>query len=162
MATTASPIMKPIAGGSFLIEDRTPEEIFTPEDFSEEQRQILETASQFAMNEILPMADRLEAKDFEVTRSLLRKAGDLGLMAIDIPEEYGGLAMDKTTSAIVADRLSVTRASPSRSARTSGSARCPSSGTARRSRRRNTCPGSLPVSGSAPTLSPRRLPARTQ
>src|SRR3954454_4987666 len=59
------------------------------------------------MNEILPMADRLEAKDFEVTRSLLRKAGDLGLMAIDIPEEYGGLAMDKTTSAIVADRLSV-------------------------------------------------------
>ncbi len=107
MATTASPAMKPIAGGSFLIEDRTPEEIFTPEDFTEEQRQILETASQFALNEVLPMADRLEAKDFKVTRSLLRKAGDLGLMAIDIPEEYGGLAMDKTTSAIVADRLSV-------------------------------------------------------
>src|SRR3954451_14013254 len=107
MATTASPAMKPIAGGNFLIENRTPEEVVTPEDFSEEQRQILETASQFAMNEILPMADRLEAKDFEVTRSLLRKAGDLGLMAIDIPEEYGGLAMDKTTSAIVADRLSV-------------------------------------------------------
>jgi alkylation response protein AidB-like acyl-CoA dehydrogenase len=107
MATIASPIAKSIAGGSFLIEDRTPAEVFTPEDFSEEQRQIAETASQFALNEVLPAADQIEAKNFEVTRGLLRKAGDLGLMAVDIPEEYGGLAMDKTTSAIIADRLSV-------------------------------------------------------
>ena len=107
MATVASPIAKSVAGGSFLIENRTPAEVFTPEDFSEEQRQIAETTSQFAANEVLPAADQLEAKNFEVTRSLLKKAGDLGLMAVDIPEEYGGLAMNKTTSAIVADRLSI-------------------------------------------------------
>ncbi|HVJ07988.1 MAG TPA: acyl-CoA dehydrogenase family protein [Acidisarcina sp.] len=107
MATVASPIAKPVAGGSFLIENRTAEEVFTPEDFSEEQRQIADTAAQFAVSEVLPASDQIEAKNFEVTRSILKKAGDLGLMAVDIPEEYGGLAMDKTTSAIVADRLSV-------------------------------------------------------
>jgi butyryl-CoA dehydrogenase len=78
----------------------------TPEDFSEEQRQIARTASDFVRNEVLPQAEAIEAKKFDVTRALLKKAGDLGLMAVDIPEEYGGLAMDKVTSAIVADHLS--------------------------------------------------------
>ena len=59
------------------------------------------------MNEVLPAADEIEAKHFDVTRGLLKKAGDLGLMAVDIPEEFGGLAMDKVTSAIIADRMSV-------------------------------------------------------
>ncbi|AXC15149.1 Butyryl-CoA dehydrogenase [Acidisarcina polymorpha] len=115
MATIAppsapSPVSKPgrneIKGGSFLIHDLGPEDIFTPEDFTEEQRQIAETADQFAANEVLPAAGQIEAKNFTVTRALLRKAGELGLMAVDIPEEYGGLAMDKVTSAIVADHLS--------------------------------------------------------
>ena len=111
MATTA-PSAPPatstaeIKGGSFLLNDLLPEDIFTPEDFTEEQRQIADTAHQFAANEVLPAADQIEAKNFTVTRGLLRKAGDLGLMAVDIPEEYGGLAMDKVTSAIVADHLS--------------------------------------------------------
>ena len=61
----------------------------------------------FAQKEILPAADAIEAKDYKVTRALLAKAGELGLMAIDMPEEYGGLAMDKVTSAIVGERLSV-------------------------------------------------------
>ncbi len=78
----------------------------TPEDFTEEQRQIARTASDFVRNEVLPEAEEIEAKHFDVTRALLKKAGDLGLMAVDIPEEYGGLAMDKVTSAIVADHLS--------------------------------------------------------
>src|SRR5271170_2289761 len=95
-----------IRGGSFLINDLRAEDVFTPEDFTEEQRQIADTAHQFAANEVLPAADEIEAKNFAVTRSLLRKAGELGLMAVDIPEEYGGLAMDKVTSAIVADHLS--------------------------------------------------------
>jgi butyryl-CoA dehydrogenase len=108
MATTvAGAGFKPATGGSFLLEDRRPEEIFTPEDFSEEQRQIAATAEQFAAQEILPAATDVEAKNFTVTRALLRKAGELGLMAVDIPEEYGGLAMDKTTSALVADHISV-------------------------------------------------------
>src|SRR5271170_7584883 len=63
-------------------------------------------STSFAANEVLPAADDIEAKHFDVTRGLLKKAGDLGLMAVDIPEEYGGLAMDKVTSAIVADHLS--------------------------------------------------------
>src|ERR1700760_3557405 len=108
MATaTTSALAKTITGGSFLIEERQPSDIFTPEDFSDEQRQIAETAAQFAANEVLPAADEIEAKQFDVTRSLLKKAGDLGLMAVDVPEAYGGLEMDKVTSAIVADRMSV-------------------------------------------------------
>ncbi len=93
-------------GGQFLLQGLTPEQIFTPEDFTEERRQIADTAHQFAADEVLPAADQIEAKNFAVTRDLLRKAGELGLMAVDIPEQYGGLAMDKVTSAIVADRLS--------------------------------------------------------
>ncbi len=106
MATATDTLQRTIAGGSFLIEERTPGEVMTPEDFSEEQRQIARTASDFARNEVVPAAEAIEAKHFEVTRGLLKKAGDLGLLAVDIPEAYGGLAMDKTTSAIVADYLS--------------------------------------------------------
>jgi butyryl-CoA dehydrogenase len=95
-----------IKGGQFLLHNLAPDEIFTPEDFTDEQRQIADTAHQFAVNEVLPAADQIEAKNFAVTTALLRKAGELGLMAVDIPEEYGGLAMDKVTSAIVADYLS--------------------------------------------------------
>jgi alkylation response protein AidB-like acyl-CoA dehydrogenase len=105
MATAIAPT--PVTGGSFLLHESDPETIFTPEDFSDEQRQIAETAAQFAANEVLPAADEIEAKHFDVTRGLLQKAGELGLMAVDIPEEYGGLAMDKVTSAIIADRMSV-------------------------------------------------------
>ena len=74
-----------IAGGSFLIEERTPDEIMTPEDFTDEQRQIARTASDFVRNEVVPAAEDIEAKHFDVTRALLKKAGDLGLMAVDIP-----------------------------------------------------------------------------
>jgi butyryl-CoA dehydrogenase len=103
---TASPI-RAAAGGSFLIETRTPAEIFTPEDLNEEQRQIASTAAQFARDEILPLAAAIEAKEAGVMKSLIRKAGDLGFTAVDIPEEYGGMGMDKTTSTLLTDHLSV-------------------------------------------------------
>jgi alkylation response protein AidB-like acyl-CoA dehydrogenase len=106
LATATEVAKRSIPGGSFLIGESQPEEIMTPEDFSEEQRQIARTASDFVRNEVLPQAEAIEAKKFDVTRALLKKAGDLGLMAVDIPEEFGGLAMDKVTSAIVADHLS--------------------------------------------------------
>ena len=106
MATATEIVHRTIAGGSFLIEERTPDEIMTPEDFTDEQRQIARTASDFVRNEVVPAAEEIEAKHFDITRALLKKAGDLGLMAVDIPEAYGGLAMDKVTSAIVADHLS--------------------------------------------------------
>ena len=105
MATTFAPAA--ITGASFLLNETDPPSIFTPEDFTEEQQQIATTAAEFAANEVLPAAAEIEAKKFDVTRALLKKAGDLGLMAVDIPEAYGGLAMDKVTSAIVADRMSV-------------------------------------------------------
>jgi alkylation response protein AidB-like acyl-CoA dehydrogenase len=105
-APVAAPTTDDIKGASFLLVDLLPEQVFIPEDFSEEQRQIADTAHQFAANEVLPAADSIEAKDFAVTRELLRKAGELGLMAVDIPEDYGGLAMDKVTSAIVAENIS--------------------------------------------------------
>ncbi|HYE25215.1 MAG TPA: acyl-CoA dehydrogenase family protein [Clostridia bacterium] len=107
MATTASTVTKrKIVGGSFLIEDTTPHDVFTPEDFTEEHRQIAKTADEFATNEIVPVIDRIESKEFQVTRGLLKKLSELGLTTVDIPEEYGGIDMDKVTSCIVADRIS--------------------------------------------------------
>ena len=103
---TASPVV-PAAGGSFLIETRTPAEVFTPEDLNEEQRQIAATAAQFARDEILPLAAAIEAKEPGVLPSLLRKAAELGFTSVDIPEEYGGMGMDKITSALIADHLSI-------------------------------------------------------
>ena len=103
---TASPIVA-APGGSFLLETRTPAEIFTPEDLNEEQRQIASTAAQFARDEILPLAAAIEAKEPGVMKSLIRKAGELGFTAVEILEEYGGMGMDKTTSTLITDHLSV-------------------------------------------------------
>src|SRR5579883_86094 len=98
--------VKAAPGGSFLTEGRRPEEVFTPEDLTEEHRQIAKTATEFTLNEVVPAAAQIEAKDFELTRKLLRKTGELGLMAVDIPEAYGGLEMDKVTSALIAESMS--------------------------------------------------------
>jgi alkylation response protein AidB-like acyl-CoA dehydrogenase len=108
MATMTAPIAdtKRIPGGSFLITDPTPGDCFFPEDFTDEQKQIAETTANFALNEIVPRSEQIEAKDFTVTKRLLAEAAELGLTAIDIPEEYGGLEMDKVTSAIVAENIS--------------------------------------------------------
>ncbi len=105
MATASAVTTKKIAGGSFLIEDRTPEEVFTPEDFTEEHRQVAQTTEEFALNEIVPATERIEKKEFEVTRELIRKASELGLTSVDVPEAYGGMEMDKVSSAIIADRI---------------------------------------------------------
>jgi len=105
MATlTAMPASK-IRGGSFLIEERTPEEVFTPEDFSEQHQLIAQTAEEFANKEIVPNIEKMEHKDFAVIRDLVRKAGELGLSGVDVPEQYGGMQMDKVTSSIIADRI---------------------------------------------------------
>jgi butyryl-CoA dehydrogenase len=95
------------AGGSFLLETRTPAEVFTPEDLNEEQRQIAATAAQFAREEILPATAAIEAKEPGVLASKLRKAAELGFTSVDIPEEYGGVGMDKVTSTLITDHISV-------------------------------------------------------
>ena len=104
MVTTAVPKVR-TSGGSFLLETRQPEEVFTPEDFSEQHQLIGQTAEEFAINEIVPNIDKIEHKDFSVTRDLLRKAGELGLSSVEIPEAYGGLEMDKVTAAVIADHI---------------------------------------------------------
>jgi alkylation response protein AidB-like acyl-CoA dehydrogenase len=108
MASMTAPIATSnrIPGGSFLIDDVNPSDCFFPEDFTDEHKQIAETTANFAINEIIPVSDQIEAKDFSVTRRLLKEAAELGLTAVDIPEEYGGLEMDKATSAIVAENIS--------------------------------------------------------
>ena len=106
MATTNSSAPLAPKGGSFLIEQRRPHEIFTPEDFTEEHRQIARTATAFVNREVMPAAAEIEAKNFTVTRKLLRAAGDLGLMGADVPEAYGGTEMDKVSSAIIAEAIS--------------------------------------------------------
>jgi alkylation response protein AidB-like acyl-CoA dehydrogenase len=107
MSTTAISPVVAAKGGSFLIETRTPAEVFTPEDLNEEQRQMAVTVAQFARDEILPASTDIDEKKPGVLAGLLRKAAELGFTSVDIPEEYGGLGMDKTTSAIIADHLSI-------------------------------------------------------
>src|SRR5450755_986253 len=104
MATVAIPSSK-ISGGSFLLEDRTPSEVFTPEDFTDQHQLIAQTAEDFAVNEIVPNIEKMEHKDFSITRDLLKKAGELGLSSAEIPEAYGGLEMDKVTAAVIADHI---------------------------------------------------------
>src|SRR6202451_566222 len=105
MATTTAVPTTRITGGSFLLEERRTEEVFTPEDFTEQQRMIGQTTEEFAINEILPNVEKMEHKDFSVSRDLLKKAGDLGLSGVEIPEAYGGLEMDKVTAAVIADHI---------------------------------------------------------
>lgn len=96
---------KIIVGGSFLIEERTPEEMFTPEDFTEEHRMIAETTREFMDNEVRPATDELEKKNWELSRELIRKAAELGMVSVNIPEEYGGLGLDQTSGAIVGELM---------------------------------------------------------
>src|SRR5687768_13651205 len=104
MATVAVPSVK-IQGGSFLLEERKVDEVFTPEDFTEEHLQIAQTTEEFANNEILPNIERIEHKEWALTRELLRKASEIGIANVDVPEQYGGADMDKVSSAIIADRI---------------------------------------------------------
>jgi alkylation response protein AidB-like acyl-CoA dehydrogenase len=105
MATVTAVPKTRIAGGSFLLESRRPEEVFTPEDFSEQHQLIGQTAEEFATKEILPNVEKMEHKDFSISRDLLKKAGELGLSSVEIPEAYGGMEMDKVTAAVIADHI---------------------------------------------------------
>ncbi|QQS45959.1 MAG: acyl-CoA dehydrogenase family protein [Acidobacteriota bacterium] len=102
-----SGIMSVIHGSSFIYEDRNPEEVFTREDISEEQRMFAAVADEFMRKEVLTRAEQIYSKDWSVTRELLLKAAELDLLRIDIPEEYGGLGLDKVSSAFVGEQIAV-------------------------------------------------------
>lgn len=93
-----------IKGGSFLIEQRRPEEIFTPEDVTDQHRLIGQTAEEFMQEEIVPRVRQIEEKDPALLRELLKKAAEIGLSATDVPQKYGGLELDKISSIIVAEK----------------------------------------------------------
>ncbi len=93
-------------GCSFLIEEVASERIFTPEQMTDEQRMFASTAREFMEREVLPQVEELEDQNFDKMVELLRKAADVGLLMIDIPEEYGGLQVDKRTSMFVSENLS--------------------------------------------------------
>ncbi|AWE08471.1 acyl-CoA dehydrogenase [Lysinibacillus sp. 2017] len=95
-----------IKGGGFLIEDVEIERVFTPEDFTDEQKMIAQTTQEYVTNEVLPVVENLEHHEFEHSVRLLKTAGDLGLLAADVPEEYEGLGLDKISSALIAEKMS--------------------------------------------------------
>ncbi|WP_226677007.1 acyl-CoA dehydrogenase family protein [Rossellomorea aquimaris] len=97
---------KLIKGGSFLIEDVSFEHVFTPEDYSDEQKMIAKTTEDYVLNEVVPVIDNLENHEFDHSVRLLKEAGDLGLLGADVPEEYGGLGLDKVSSALIAEKMS--------------------------------------------------------
>jgi alkylation response protein AidB-like acyl-CoA dehydrogenase len=92
-------------GGSFLIEESAAEDVFTPEDFSEEQTMIRDMTEQFVEEEVLPQVEKIEHKDWDVTVGLLKRCGELGLLGIEVPEKYGGENLDKVSAMIVAEQL---------------------------------------------------------
>ena len=94
-----------VKGGAFLIEERSPDDIFTPEDFTEEHRMIAETTRQFIDNEVNPRIGELEKHDWKLARELVSKAAELGLIGANIPEEYGGLGLDQTSGALVGENI---------------------------------------------------------
>jgi len=98
---------KVFAGGEFLIIDAVPEDVFTPEDFTDEHKMIFDTATDFVAKEIFPNIEALEEKNHELVLSLLAKAGELGLLGTDIPEEYEGMGLDKVSTTIVTEVLGV-------------------------------------------------------
>lgn len=95
-----------IKGGSFLIEEGDASRVYTPEDYTSEQKMIAKTTDEFVENEVLPQVEYLEKHEFDRSVKLLKQAGELGLLGADVPEEYGGLGLDKITSALIAEKMS--------------------------------------------------------
>lgn len=96
---------KIMKGGEYLVADVDCSEIFTPEDFSDEQKQIAETTEQFVANEIVPHIEEIDNQNFDLVVEGMQKCGELGLLMIDAPEEYGGLELDKATSMLVGEKI---------------------------------------------------------
>ena len=95
-----------VNGGSFLISKIDPNQVFTPEDFSEEQRMMKEAVIEFIDREVWPHKERFEKKDYAFTESLMKKAGELGFLSIPVPENYGGMGMGFVSTMLVCDYIS--------------------------------------------------------
>ncbi|CAM3004800.1 acyl-CoA dehydrogenase family protein [Paenibacillus sediminis] len=100
--TTAA---KKVIGGSFLIEDIDLNEVLTPEDFTDEHRMIAQTTEDYIEGEVVPNDEHIEKLNYELTVELMRKAGELGILGADVPEEFGGLGLDKVSSTLISEKL---------------------------------------------------------
>src|SRR2546428_13162400 len=109
-----------VKGGSFLIEEQTPESIFTPGDFNEEHRMIADTTRQFMDAEVLPRVPELEAKDWKLARELVKQAAGLGLVGAGIPEEYGGRGVGQSRGGRVPGNARRARSFPTTTAGRTG------------------------------------------
>lgn len=96
------------SGAEYLVTEALKGDIFTPEDFTDEQRQIGQTIEQFIQNDINPCREEIEHQNFDLTLELLRKCGELGILMIDVPVEYGGLELDKVTTMLAAEKMGPT------------------------------------------------------
>ncbi len=94
-----------VKGGSFLLQETEATEIFTPEDFNEQHRMIAQTTDDFIEKEVLPHIHEIDEQEEGLSVSLMKKVGELGLLSIDVPEEYGGMGLDKTSSMLVAEHV---------------------------------------------------------
>ena len=101
---TATPTLR---GGEWLLRVSEPSAVFTPEQLTEEHRLIEGTVRDFVTNEVLPVLDRLEEKDWGLARELVRRGGELGLMGADVAEQYGGLGLDKVSSIVISEQVSL-------------------------------------------------------
>src|SRR5262245_23952229 len=97
----------PVKGGSFLLEFPAPQDVFTPADLSDDQKLIGQTAEEFVLKEVLPLAKDLENKKPGLMAELVRKGGELGLMGGGVPEEYGGAGLDKIATTVLTEKLSI-------------------------------------------------------
>ncbi|WP_284640023.1 acyl-CoA dehydrogenase family protein [Paenibacillus silviterrae] len=97
--------MEKTIGGSFIIDDIDHNRIVTPEDFTEEHRMIAQTTEDFVAGDVAPHDEELEKLNYELTVTLLRKAGELGLLGADVPEAYGGIGLDKISSTLIGEKL---------------------------------------------------------
>lgn len=95
-----------IRGGQFLVREISSEDVFTPEDFTEEQQMMRESVKEFVDREILPKREEFEKKNYKLTQDLMKKAGEMGFLGVTVPEEYGGLGMDFVTTMLVVDYIS--------------------------------------------------------
>ena len=92
-------------GGEFIIREANCDLIFTPEDFSEEQKMMRDSVIEFNEREVIAKRSRFEAKDFKLTEEVMKKAGEMGFLGVSVPEEYGGLGMDFVSTMIVCEYI---------------------------------------------------------
>jgi|TARA_R110002050_G_scaffold27596_7_gene71620 alkylation response protein AidB-like acyl-CoA dehydrogenase len=103
METTKKELLR---GGQFLVKETKCEDVFTPEDFSEEQTMMKEAVMEFNDREIIPHKARFEAKDYALTEEVMRKAGELGFLGVSVPEAYGGMGMGFVSTMLTCDYIS--------------------------------------------------------